>query len=57
VDDGWDAAFDEHRLLAPADTANVPTPLEAVRRAAWLALNHKPMGSSGVAESIEQNVL
>jgi hypothetical protein len=57
VDDGWDAAFEEHRLLAPAGRANAPTPFEAVQRAAWQALNHKPMGSPGVAESLEQEVL
>jgi hypothetical protein len=57
VDDGWNAAFEEHRLLAPAGRANAPTPFEAVQRAAWQALNHKPMGSPGVAESVEQDVL
>jgi hypothetical protein len=57
VHDGWDAAFEEHRLLAPAERANAPTPFEAVQRAAWQALTHRPMGSPGVAESVEQGVL
>jgi hypothetical protein len=26
VDDGWTAAFEEHRLLAPVGRANAPTP-------------------------------
>jgi hypothetical protein len=57
LDDGWTAAFEEQRLLAPAGRANAPTPFEAVQRAAWQALNHKPMGSAGVAESVQQDVL
>jgi hypothetical protein len=43
VDDGWNAAFEEHRLLAPVATANAPTPFRAVIDAAWKALNAKPM--------------
>jgi hypothetical protein len=37
VDDGWNAAFEEHRLLAPARSANAPTPFKAVIDAAWVA--------------------
>jgi hypothetical protein len=57
VDDGWTAAFQEHRLLAAAGRANAATPFEAVQRAAWQALNHQPMGSPGVAGSVEIDVL
>ena len=44
IDDGWAAAVEEHVVLAPAGRANAPTPFEPVQRAAWQALNHKPMG-------------
>jgi hypothetical protein len=57
VDDGCDAAFDQHRVIAPAGRANAPTPFEAVQRAAWQALDHRPMGSPGVTESVEIDVL
>jgi hypothetical protein len=57
VDDGWTAAFHPHAMLAPAGSANAPTPFEAVQRAAWQVLNHRPIGSPGVAESVEQDVL
>jgi hypothetical protein len=57
VDNGWTAAFEEDRLLATAGRANAPTPFEAVQRAAWRALNHRPIGSPGVAEGVEQDVL
>jgi len=49
VDDGWNAAFEEHRLLAPVATANAPTPFRAVIDAAWKALNAKPMPTPGQA--------
>jgi hypothetical protein len=32
VDDGWTAAFQEHRLLAPAGRANAPTPFRGGHR-------------------------
>ena len=39
VNDGWNAGFEQHRLLAPAGSANAPTPFEALQTAAWRALN------------------
>jgi hypothetical protein len=45
VDDGWAASFQGNALLAPAGRSTEPTPFGAVQRAAWQALNHKPMGS------------
>jgi hypothetical protein len=57
VDDGCTAAFHPHAMLAADGIGTAPTPFEAVQRAAWQALSHKPMGSPGVAESGEQDVL
>jgi hypothetical protein len=53
VDDGWNAAFEEHRLLAPVASANAPTPFRAVIDAAWKALNAKPMPTPGM-EMVEE---
>lgn len=47
VDGGWNAAFEEHRRLAPVATANAPID------AAWRALNLKPMPTPG-AEIVEE---
>jgi hypothetical protein len=47
VDDGWNAAFEEHRLLAPAASASVPTPFQTAIGAAWKALHAKPMPTLG----------
>jgi hypothetical protein len=53
VDDGWSAAFAEHRLIAPVGTANAPTPFRAVVDAAWAALNARPLPTPGV-EMVEE---
>lgn len=47
VDDGWNAAWEQHRLLAPVATANAPTPFRAVIDAASKALNAEPMPTPG----------
>jgi hypothetical protein len=54
VDDGWNAAFEEHRLLAPAGHANAPTPFKAAKDAAGTALNAKPMPTPGGEEMVEE---
>jgi hypothetical protein len=43
LDYGRTASWEQHRLLAPAATANAPTPFRTVIDAAWQALNAKPI--------------
>jgi hypothetical protein len=46
-DDGWNATFQRHAMLAPEGFANATTPCEAVLRAAWSALNTRPLSTPG----------
>jgi hypothetical protein len=52
-DDGWNATFQKHALLAPEGFANAATPFDAVLRAAWSALTTRPVPTPG-SEMIEE---
>ena len=52
-DDGWNATFQRHVMLAPEGFANAATPFDAVLRAAWSALNTRPLSGPG-SETVEQ---
>jgi hypothetical protein len=43
VDDGWTASFHSYVLVAADGIATAPNPFESVQRAAWSALNPRPM--------------
>jgi hypothetical protein len=46
-DDGWNAIFQRDAMLAPDGFANAATPFEAVLRAAWSAVNTRPLSTPG----------
>jgi len=52
-DDGWNATFQRHVMLAPEGFANAAPPFDAVLRSAWSALNTRPLSGPG-REIIEE---
>ena len=52
-DDGWNATFQKHAMLAPEGFANAATPFDAVLGAAWSALNTRPVPTPG-SEMVEE---